>query len=173
MKFLFERIYLPLVLSLLSACSTVPEVLEQKPVEPLSLYQVQSYPDVYLGKRIRWGGRILQVKNEEKVTWMQVLAVPLDSSQRPYEDADGIGRFMIRSNDFLDPAIYAVEREVTVVGTINGTKEKLIDKRKVRLVVVDADIIYLWPKRSEYNNLYYYPYYPYYPYYYPYWPYYY
>lgn len=174
---LLNKLVFPLLgLAFLSACSTVPEVLKKTPVEPLTLAQVQAQPQEYQGRKVRWGGRILEVSNKENVTWMQVLATPLDRSQRPAQNADGIGRFLVRTSQFLDPAIYEAKREVTVIGTIDGTRERFIDKRKVPLVVLDAEVIYLWAKRSEYKTLYYPPYWGYYPYWSPYyypWPYYY
>ncbi|GAB6067796.1 Slp family lipoprotein [Methylothermus subterraneus] len=166
MKLLFS-----LLAVLLSGCASMPPEL-QGVAETPSLAQVSAQPDAWKGRTVRLGGVILVVENEPDATWIQVLAKPLDRIGRPQEDADPTGRFLIRTDRFLDPAIYTRDREITVVGQITGTIERTIGKRKVELPEVHAERWHLWPKREKIQAPVYYPYWWYYPYplYYRYWP---
>lgn len=161
------RCLCPLLL-LLSACATMPPQL-QGVVESPTLAQVSAQPEAWQGRMVRWGGLILAVENEPDITWIQVLAKPLDRLGRPQEDADPTGRFLIRTDRFLDPAIYSRDRELTVVGSLAGVVERTIGKRQVKLPVVQAERWHLWPKRESVQVYPYWWYYPY-PLYYRYWP---
>lgn len=161
--------FLPL---LLAACAIMPPELAGIAESP-SLDEVAAQPERYRGRPIRWGGTIIEVTNEADATWLQILAKPLDRSGRPQEDATPMGRFLMRTEQFLDPAIYLREREITVLGTGAGLAERTVGKRSVKLPVIEAQRWHLWPKREP--TPVYYPYWWYYPYplYYRYWPYYY
>jgi outer membrane lipoprotein len=154
----------------LVGCASMPPEL-QGVAESLDLAQVSANPEGVKDRQVLWGGLILAVENEPDSTWIQVLAKPLDRIGRPQEDAEFIGRFLIKTSEFLDPAIYAHDQEITVVGRLEGTAERTIGKRKVKLPVVKAERWHLWPKR-EHKAYVYYPYWWYYPYplYYRYWP---
>lgn len=156
---------------LLAACATMPPELQGVAESP-PLAQVSAQPDAYRDRTVRWGGVILAVENEPDATWIQVLAKPIDRTGRPQDDAELTGRFLIRTDIFLDPAIYGRDREITVVGSLAGVAERTIGKRKVQLPVVKAERWHLWPKRERTQVPVYYPYWWYYPYplYYRYWP---
>ncbi|XSG84025.1 MAG: Slp family lipoprotein [Methylohalobius sp. ZOD2] len=165
-----ERLLLWFPICLLSACATTPTELQAPDVEPLTLSQVSQNPEVYRGRRVRWGGTILAVENEADATWVQILGKPLDSSWRPKEDARPLGRFLVSTEAFLDPAIYTQGRELTVLGTLDDVAERTVGKREIQLPVVRIESWRLWPKRVEIQTPYYYPYWWYSPPYYRYWP---
>jgi outer membrane lipoprotein len=52
------------------------------------------------------GGRVLKTEARESSSEIVVLQLPLDSSNKPKDGDDSAGRFLIRSEQFLDPAIY-------------------------------------------------------------------
>lgn len=69
---------------------------------------------------VRWGGVIIDVENEENFSLVQALFYPLNYSGRPQLNELHGGRFVIRSTEFLDPVVYAKDKEITVVGALNG-----------------------------------------------------
>ncbi len=162
---------------LLNACSSLPPAITNPPLFDLSYMQAIEKIANYKNAPVRWGGIIVDVENEQNFTLVQVLYYPLDGRGRPMADQAAEGRFLIKSNDFLDPAVYAKDKQITVAGTLIGDLERTIGKKAMRLPLVLAATVHLWPVYA-YNNYYdsfgygYNPYYGGYPYYWGnyYWP---
>ena len=91
------------------------------------------------------GGSIIDVDNEQDYTLIQVLSYPLDFTGRPQFSKPSQGRFVIKSSEFLDPAVYAKDREITVAGVLEGDIERTVGKKTVRLPLVSSISMYLWP----------------------------
>ncbi|HFD38399.1 MAG TPA: Slp family lipoprotein [Anaerolineae bacterium] len=144
-------------LILLTSCATLPPELQGQ-TSPLTLSQVMHHPEAYQGKTVRWGGTILKLENAADQTRIQILARPLDRSGRPRADANPLGRFLAHTSAFLDPAIYAPGRELTVVGKLAGTTEVTVGQRKIRIPTVEAERWHLWPRRERKSPVVVYPY---------------
>jgi outer membrane lipoprotein len=123
---------------------------------------------------VRWGGRIVRVENKANDTWIEVIAKELDGEGRPIESDQSAGRFLVRVEGFLDPAVYQADREVTVYGVVETKVDRTIGERPYTYPMIRAQRFHLWeeefPERYGYD-----PWYPrgyfYDPFYYPYWPY--
>lgn len=142
---------LVLILSL-GACASIPENLRGEYNEGARLAEVQARTDAYIGQEIRWGGIILSVENEHDRSTLEILAYPLDKSSQPKTEELAIGRFLLHSKQFLDPAIYVRDRELTVVGSITGVETKNIGEYGYRYVIVEGRALHLWPQRKETTN---------------------
>jgi outer membrane lipoprotein len=129
----------------LSACAGLPAAVKNVPVSNLSYKQVSADPNNYKDTPVRWGGVIIDVENEENQTLVQVLSYPLDYSGRPRTTKQSEGRFVVKSAEFLDPAVYKKDREITVAGVLEGDIERKIGKKTVRLPLLSSTAIYLWP----------------------------
>ena len=144
---------LPILLSstlMLSACaSTVPEVIRHAPVQEVSVEQAGAAPEVHQGKRVRWGGSIVTVENHRDATWVELLSRPLGSNQKPNADQPAGSRFLARLNGFVDPAEFAPDRLLTVVGRLAGTREQLIGEYPYRYAVIEVQAHHLWPVPVE------------------------
>lgn len=175
MKFVFSL----LLLFVLSACSSLPPLIENPPVVDLAYAQVAADAKRYQGAPVRWGGVIIDVQNEPTFSRIQALAYPLNDYGRPDYEKQPAGRFYIDSREFLDPAHYAKDKEVTAAGTLQGEQDVKVGNMPLRLPIVAASIVHLWPEYervpyyggfypySSYYGFYRYPYfgggYPYYP----------
>lgn len=134
-----------LLCSLLSACATSgPNSIDALPPVDLSLAEARADLSAHLNQRIRWGGSIAGVENRANETWLEVVARPLDRAGRPRLDDESVGRFLVKVKGFLDPAVYANGRLVTVAGVISGALTRTIGKYSYNYVVVDADAVKLW-----------------------------
>ncbi|SRR5579883_644733 len=131
----------------LSACATVPQQLAgtYSAVTPNT-----ARGGAAQGTRVRWGGRIIDTEPQEAQTCFFVLAQPLDSQTRPEWDEQSNGRFVACKQGFYDPEVYSKGKEVTVTGTLDGTETRKIGDYDYTYPRVDADVVYLWPKRSVY-----------------------
>ena len=144
----------------LGACSGLPTAVKNVPVAKITYSEVSQNPNSYKDTSVRWGGVIIDVENEENFTLVQVLSYPLNFSGRPQLTKPSEGRFVIKSSAFLDPAVYAKDKEITVAGKLEGDIERMIGKKTVRLPLLSSKAIYLWPVYR--NDPYGYGYSPYY-----------
>ncbi len=152
--------------------SNVPEVVRRENPAAVPFAAASADAAASLGKPVRWGGVIVGVENRSEFSILEVLERPLDGSGRPSETAVAGGRFLVRSPNFLDPMIYAREREVTVIGRLQPAQRGKIGEFGYDYPVVAADTLYLWePRAPRYADPYWYD--PWYPWWrpYPYWPY--
>jgi outer membrane lipoprotein len=101
----------------------------------------------HVGERIRWGGRIVTATPERNRTCFEVVGYDLDRRARPREGDDTQGRFVACAAGFFDPEVYAPKREVTVVGTLEGTAPGKVGEYEYPFPHVAADAVYLWPER--------------------------
>jgi outer membrane lipoprotein len=168
---------------LLQGCAvSTPAALRDAPVQGPSLEQVRAQPDSYTDLRLRWGGTVVKVENLPQTTRIEIVARPLQRNGEPVPEESSEGRFIAHFDQFLDPTIYALGRQITVVGRFVRIEERELDQMHYRYPVVRVASHHLWPEREPlrddyppyWNDPFFYdPWYPFgYPYPYPY-PYYY
>ena len=133
--------------AMLAGCATQPSPLqgEYLPVTP----QQASAGD-HTGAMVRWGGQVIDVEPRADRTCFTMLSSHLDGQGRPYGAQDGSsGRFLACRAGFYDPAVFTEEREVTFTGRIAGHEDARIGEYAYRMPRIDADVVYLWPKRER------------------------
>ena len=169
---------------LLAGCATyqLPPEIRDPPTPDLSVAEVQAAPLDHAGQFVRWGGKILEVRNRAQVTELEILATPLGDNGVPVVDGSGFGRFIAEVSGFLDPAEYPKDRRITVAGHVKGSQTRTVGSYPYTYPVVASTQVRIWapavPDPYWHRYPYYYPpYYPWgwgYPWYpwYPRWPYY-
>jgi outer membrane lipoprotein len=163
-----KRHLLSICLLFSSACSNLPPAIEDPPLYDISYSQAKRNIVQFKDAPVRWGGVVIDVENEQNFSIVQVLYYPLNSYGRPRLDKPNEGRFLIKSPDFLDPAVYTKDTEITVAGTLKGDVERKIGNKTLRLPLISSTIVYLWPDYEPGNYYNYggfgfgYPYYGYY-----------
>jgi outer membrane lipoprotein len=145
----------------LGGCTSVPEVVKTAPPGDVHVGEVRNDPTRFVGTVVRWGGSVEAVRNERDATLIEVVARSLDSSGRPRDEDKSEGRFLAKVAGFLDPAIYAQGREVTVRGQVTGVHEDKIGDFHYLYPIVTVEHLHLWAPRP--------PPLPPYPYYDPFW----
>ncbi len=149
---MIARITTITTLLLLAGCASVPKPLQG---EFGSQSPQQATGE---GERVRWGGSVIAVEPLPDRTCFQVLGRPLDASGRPRETDATEGRFLACRAGFYDPAVFTAGREVTVVGTRDGSETRTVGEFALQLPRLAADAIHLWPERrdpSYYSDPYY------------------
>ncbi|MGB5440610.1 MAG: Slp family lipoprotein [Gammaproteobacteria bacterium] len=139
---------LVILLMLLSACASSPGIDSSGVDRSLTPQGVAVQPQMAGGKQVLWGGVIIQTTNLSDRTQVEVLAYPLDASQRPQSGLDAQGRFIFEQTGFLDPASYAGGRLITVAGTVTGTRAGRVGESNYSYPVVSGRQHNLWPKES-------------------------
>ena len=100
-------------------------------------------------RMVAWGGVIATAKNLKDKTELEVVGYPLDSNNRPDNDAKPIGRFFVTQSGYLETADYAPGRLITVVGTVTETRAGSVGEAKYVYPVVTVNKLHLW---SRYNG---------------------
>lgn len=155
------RFLLPLFLSgavLLAGCAITPKPLQGSfsAVAP-----EQAAQEGAIGDRVRWGGRIIAVEPSAERTCFEILSRALDRSAEPDRQLDREqGRFLACRGGFYDPAIFTDQRDLTITGRIAAFETRSIGQYEYRYPVVEADVIHLWPQRSETRVQYHDPFWP-------------
>lgn len=143
---LFRSVLLATIVVLLSACaSSVPLLIRTPAAGDPGLAAVRADPHAYLKHTVRWGGVIIHTENHAAQTRLTLLGRPLDSDGQPTDTDATQGRFIAIVHAFLDPAVYAPGRQVTVRGTLQGVETRKVDQYPYRYPVVSVLNIYLWP----------------------------
>ena len=140
---------------LLTACSNLPPAIEDAPPYNLGYQEALTSTSNFKNAPVRWGGVIVEVENEQNASYLQILFYPLSSFGRPQIDEANEGRFVIKSTEFLDPAIYTKNTSITVAGILAGDIERTIGKKTLRLpLITPSHPIHLWPTQleSQYNR---------------------
>lgn len=149
---LFRPICLAAGTLLLSACATLPQPLQG---EAVAITPAQAREAGRPGLAVRWGGRIVETRPLADRTCFDMIGSALDGNGRPLDMTDdGSGRFIACKSGFYDPAIFLPDRELTVLGRIDGFEERRIGEYEYRQPRVDADVIYLWPKARPIDGRY-------------------
>ena len=132
---------------LLSGCSHIPEVIRQAPLHDIQIQDVATGSfSVHQNKIARWGGKLLDVTNDEASSTLQLLAFPLNSYGKPNLNASPLGRFLVRSREFLDPARYTNDSELTISGRLVGVAARKVGQKTLKLAVIEPQKIYIWPE---------------------------
>ncbi|KAG9550800.1 hypothetical protein KCV01_g23232, partial [Aureobasidium melanogenum] len=105
------------------------------------------------GAKVRWGGEIIKTEPGPQQTCFFVLSEPLDSEARPTSNKQETqGRFVACRDGFYDPEVFVRGREITVTGTLRGAVTQKVGDFDYAYPRVEADVVYLWPKRVPVNR---------------------
>ncbi len=106
--------------------------------------QFQKQADRLIGEVVLFGGKIIAINNHQEGTELAVLQLPLNSRYRPVSSDRSEGRFLIVTDQFLDPAIYARGNPVTVVGELVAVEKRPIGEMPYLYPKVTARELKLW-----------------------------
>lgn len=103
-------------------------------------------PQALAGEVVALGGRLITTTPHDQGTELVVLQLPMEVGLRPQPDGRSEGRFLVQSADFMDPAVYAPGRYITLVGTIRGAQERPLGQTVYRYPELTLMECKLWPE---------------------------
>jgi outer membrane lipoprotein len=143
--------YKPLILATavatLAACATVPQPLQGTYTDITSVAAQQGGGGTV---QVRWGGQIIKTEPGPQETCFYILQRPLDSQARPTapsSNSETQGRFVACRAGFYDPEVFTRGRDITVTGVLQGSKSEKVGEYNYAYPLVEANVVYLWPKR--------------------------
>lgn len=154
----------PLFALLLVGCAgDIPRAIREAPAEAVLPTEVLEAPEAWRGRGVRWGGEIVAIENRKDETWVEIVEKPLYGNGQPRRTDTSRGRILAVIPGFLDPAVYAQKRSITVVGTLEMPVTRTIGEYSYRYPVVRVASHHLWPTEPEAVHHYYYydPWWPY------------
>ena len=111
--------------------------------------KLQKTPDVYDGEVVMFGGKILETKVSSTLSELTVLQLAIGNSGRPVNLDQSHGRFLVQSEQLLDPAIYQKGMLLSVVGILKGSRVRAIGGFDYAYPLLEAIEIKLWPKEVQ------------------------
>ena len=157
---------LVLLAVLLGGCATAfPESVMRTVDTRITADELLRDPAAHKGARVIVGGEVLAVRPSPGLTEIEMLARRLDDEGFPERSDRSPGRALLRTLEFLDPAIYSPGRRITVVGEVTGLEERKIGEVPYRYSIITVERIRLLPKDLMAPGYYPYPWGPYGPYY--------
>lgn len=127
-----------IIVAALSGCVSIPGAIKgSSPTPQQDLVRVMAAPQLYVGQESRFGGKVVNVQNQQGVTRLEIATVPLDSGARPTLGEPSRGRIYADINGFLDPVDFRGQL-VTVVGPISGTVEGKIGSTPYKFLLIKA-----------------------------------
>ncbi|OHB27981.1 MAG: hypothetical protein A2X84_12085 [Desulfuromonadaceae bacterium GWC2_58_13] len=155
-----------------SGCAHVISNEAMLAVDPLADYaQVKQTPAAYLGKTLLLGGLLVDTQVNREGTDLEVILFTLDRWGRPLGPDESGGRFIARTDRFLDPELFKPGLHVTLTGKVVGEEVRPLKGVDYPYPVFAIGELHLWqsPSRIYGYPPYYYPAYPWAPYYDPFW----
>lgn len=132
---------------LLTACSNnLPANIKAAPDHDLLYRHVLAKEvDTFIGKQVRWGGKIIKVMQRGKDSLIEVQNYPVNRYGFPLLNLPTRGKFIAKSEQAFDPDVYLEGLLVTFSGTLQPETTR-VERRKIRfLPVVQISDVHLWP----------------------------
>lgn len=137
-----------LLLSLfLTACASYPDTVKVAEGTTLVDFSSENATGVnQVGKLARWSGVIANVRNAKSHTTLEVLYYPAQENGRPKTSQEPMGRFRVKVDQFLDPAIYKQGKSITALGSLKLKETGKIDEYEYEYPTISNAKVFLWPK---------------------------
>jgi len=97
-----------------------------------------------IGETVLFGGKIITTHNRDDGTELTILQLPLNGLNRPLDNDQSQGRFLVSVDRFLDPAVYAKGHAVTIVGELVAIENRPIGEMTYGYPKIKAREIKLW-----------------------------
>ncbi|MEV8522327.1 Slp family lipoprotein [Dyella marensis] len=134
----------------LSACAPAP-IYKSTGTVAAAPFNVAEAPERYSNAPVIWGGRVVAVNNLPDHSEIEVLAYPLDGSQRPKANDSGLGRFIATMPGYVESMDYPAGALVTVDGQISGSRAGKVGEAPYVFPLVKVNQSHVWTT-SELNS---------------------
>ena len=101
-------------------------------------------PESFQNQGVRWGGNVVSVENQNNSTLIEIIGRPLVGQGRPDISRPSNGRFIAEIPGFVDPADYAKNRAITIIGNVNGSINRKIGNADYEFPKVTVASHQLW-----------------------------
>ena len=154
---LATRLALPALSLVLAACAPAPIYKATPGTVAVTPTQVAQSPEQYARGQVIWGGRVVAVNNLPDHSEIEILAYPLDSSQRPkFGGNTASGRFIALLPGYAEPMNYPAGAPITVDGQLAGSRAGKVGEADYVFPLVQTAQSHVWTAeemRSGHPNI--------------------
>jgi outer membrane lipoprotein len=126
----------------------ISDTLRQQAQPPVPFAELHANPEAFRGRTVIAGGEIIETTNLRDSTRIEVLQRPLNSSQVPQLTEATGGRFMASCRGYLDPAVFAPHRRITVAGQVLGAYVGKVGEAEYTYPLVSCEEIPVFPSAT-------------------------
>ncbi len=138
------------LLCLLFGCASTDEGAGPSTPPQPPFAHITAALDTYKGQTLTLGGQVLAARRLKDGTRLEILQLPLASSQQPVPDLrKSEGRFVAMQREFLDPATIPPGTLVTVTGELSGSVVLPLDDTDYTYPVVEIRNLRVWEQQAE------------------------
>jgi outer membrane lipoprotein len=140
--FLLSLIVFPFYIT---GCTSVISKPVRDRVNPgITFQELKGNPERHAGTMVLLGGEIVATTVRKEASWIEVVQKPLGWEDQPRTTDLSHGRFLGLFQGFLDPAIYARGRKITVAGEVQGTKVLPLGEIEYTYPVILPKELHVW-----------------------------
>jgi outer membrane lipoprotein len=138
-----------MLLSLAGCAHVVSQDMRTKAEPGIDMALFFADPEAYLKRTVILGGVIASSWNVPEGTYIEVLQKPLDYRDIPEDTDISYGRFLVIYNGYLDTAIYAPGRLITVAGEVIGKKSGTLEEMPYHYPLIRGREVHLIDRSSS------------------------
>lgn len=138
----------PLLFLLAGCARPFPQEMLDKVDRTISFPDLMRDPDKYRDAWVMFAGVIIASRNTQDGTYVEVLQKPMDSEGSPLQTDSTGGRFIVRSDRFLDTAVFHKGRLITVIAQVVGKKVQQLDEIQYQYPLLLLMDLHLWAPSS-------------------------
>jgi outer membrane lipoprotein len=138
------RFLAPAALLALAACAPAPIYKAAPDAVAVPPFQVAQSPEQFANRPVIWGGRIVGVTNLADHSEVEVLAYPMDGSQRPKANDSGNGRFIAVMPGYVESLDYPAGGLMTISGTLAGSRAGKVGQADYVFPLVQVNQSHVW-----------------------------
>ncbi|MGE5809539.1 MAG: Slp family lipoprotein [Nitrospirota bacterium] len=132
-----------------SGCAPAfPREITDRVDRHIAFKELLADPGKFNGSWVMLGGVIVSSRNAKEGTYLEILQKPLESDGRPVDTDATEGRFLVRTEEYLDSAVYHRGRLITIVGEVAGEETMPLDETTYRYPVLASKSMHLWKPSS-------------------------
>lgn len=143
-RWLGSVILISLLFWLEGCAHVISSEVRAKERKDLSFASVLAVPEAYQGATVIWGGKVIDTLNEEGLTLIKILQIPLDFSGMPEDEETSQGRFMAEIQGYADPEVYRKGKMITLAGEIIGRRVEPLGDIEYVYPLVRVKELHLW-----------------------------
>ena len=137
------RMSLVIILMVLftASCSVISYQVRTKAERNVPFTTLVQEKGTYTGKNVILGGYILETRNLEGKTIIEVLQAPLTYRDEPRSSYFSEGGLTVLHKAYLNQKRYSKDRKITVAGKLTDCRVQ-----EVKTCTIESREIYLWPQ---------------------------
>jgi outer membrane lipoprotein len=133
-------------LGVLAGCAVAPAFTTLPEETAPSAHRVAEAPERWIDRDVVWGGMIIEVRNFDQYSEVELLAYPLDDKQRPMLELADEGRFIALIPGYVEARDLPQGRFLSLVGRVTGERRGMLRNEPYVWPEVDIERSHLWPR---------------------------